>query len=793
MAENPSKSDNRQKKQREGKMKYRFLLQCIFPAAIVMGIVCYVSILLSQRMSSENMMSALRGQQESKVGILSDNINTVLNSSQLDTISAEILLIVEHSPNNELFTKSLRETVNRMASQSTILSKVQVAVFDREVIIGSRGFSSEFTGEEYWYDREKLEQCQNYMIGTPSVKLGDVSLFTFVYPVVNSSGDCVAAIAFGTNDQALTSMIGMQTNIGNQVWFITDSEDRLFFVAGNSNDINELARIAEKVTDESVTVNAGGTPYIMKKTELHEFSDYMLCYVVPVEPLIQQSRPTMIMLIVFAVISTLLIIAFVMSFSDRIVKEVNNVRSSVKGIAKNDFVNPIEVNTNDEMGKLVSEINSVVDKLKYQAEHDSKTNFYNSEAFAKKSLEYISANQERTYAIVRVDVDNFSFINDIFDWEIGDRILLGIADDLTNVFGPDAIFGYLGNDVFVICVGYVFLEAVTQKIERANEEIKKSAEKYMPITVHFGICENAGLDMDISILCDYAGIALKTVKGNLLQIYAIYDEKFDENHKVQKFVESNKITALENHDFYIVLQPKCNIFSGEVVGAEALVRWKDHTSGEIISPGKFIPIFEKNGFVITLDRFVWEETCKVIKKWRDHGYKDIPVSVNVSRMHIIHDTFVDEFADLVRKYEIPPELVEVEITESALLENSEDALQDVMSGLKGRGFKLLMDDFASGYSSLIALQRLPFDVIKIDKGLIDKIGEGFNREFVSGIIAFLREIKKDIVIEGVEFDWQKEILKDSGGKIIQGFCFSKPVSVSEFERLAFGEIVPDED
>ncbi|MBR6924828.1 MAG: diguanylate cyclase, partial [Oscillospiraceae bacterium] len=263
----------------------------------------------------------------------------------------------------------------------------------------------------------------------------------------------------------------------------------------------------------------------------------------------------------------------------KMVTEINAIRKSLGGIQEKKFVGVIKNETHDEIGDLVDDFNKVINLLTYQAEHDSKTNFYNSEAFAQRAHEYIDADTARSYAIVRVDIDNFSFINDIFDWEIGDLILLGIAEDLTNVFGSDAVFGYLGNDVFVICVGYVFREAVIQKIERANEEIKKSAEKYMPITVHFGICENAGSDMDISILCDYAGIALKTVKGNLLQIYAIYDEKFDENHKVQKFVESNKITALENHDFYIVLQPKCNIFTGEVVGAEALVRWKDHVSG----------------------------------------------------------------------------------------------------------------------------------------------------------------------------------------------------------------------
>ncbi|MCI6580776.1 MAG: EAL domain-containing protein [Oscillospiraceae bacterium] len=772
---------------KQGKMRTRFLLQCILPAVLVLGLVCFISIYLTRLMACQNMMSSVTGQQTSKIGNFERNMAANLDSVQLESRVPLVLSVTEHNVPAE----TLYDTTNNMISTSVIMSKIQVVLFDQGLVIGSRGYRSEFEGDayrnEYWYDAEKINKAELYVVNSTDPSSKENPLYTFVYPVLNQYGESVAAFLFVMNNSAFIPMISMTTNISEQVWMLLEG-DSVYYLAEeyrHRQDINDIAAVAASFDNSSSRVRIKNTTYIMRTEKLNYLDNTKLVYAVPVAPIVRQSIPTTILSVLICLVSVVVIFICVMTFSGRIVKEINDVRKSLKGIAGNDFSDPLEVKTNDEMGMLVTEFNGVIETLKFRAEHDGKTSYYNAETFAKKARSFIESDSEKSYAIVRADIDNFSFINDIFDWEVGDRILLDISKILVEVFGKDAVYGYLGNDIFVICVSYVFMDAVFQKIERASERIKENTAKYMPITPHFGICENADPNMDISILCDYAGIALKTIKGNLLRTYAIYDEKFDENHRVQKFVESNKISALENNDFYILLQPKCDINTGEVVGAEALVRWRDHSSGEVISPGKFIPIFEKNGFVITLDRFVWEETCKVIKKWRDLGYRDIPVSVNVSRMHIVHDTFVEDFAALVKKYDIPPHLVEVEITESALLENSEDALQEVMLGLKNKGFKLLMDDFASGYSSLIALQRLPFDVIKIDKGLIDKIGEGFNRDFVAGIIAFLREIRKDIVIEGVEYDWQREILKETGGQVIQGFCFSRPIPVSDFEKLAF--------
>ena len=239
-------------------------------------------------------------------------------------------------------------------------------------------------------------------------------------------------------------------------------------------------------------------------------------------------------------------------------------------------------------------------------------------------------------------------------------------------------------------------------------------------------------------------------KCQIVYHYLQEDNDFQLHHNIveQILVEKPQVLFLTNPN-----NPNGALIDKELL--DDIIEAASTVNTTVIVDECFLPLtgHEKEmSLIYKLDKYIWELAAAQLAKWKGTKWEKLSISVNVSPKDIYYLDIKKEFDDLVKKYDIPPELIEVEITESALLENSEDALQDVMVGLKNNGFKLLMDDFASGYSSLIALQRLPFDVIKIDKGLIDKIGEGFNREFVSGIIAFLREIKKDIVIEGVEFD-----------------------------------------
>lgn len=243
--------------------------------------------------------------------------------------------------------------------------------------------------------------------------------------------------------------------------------------------------------------------------------------------------------------------------------------------------------------------------------------------------------------------------------------------------------------------------------------------------------------------------------------------------------------ALENHEFKVYLQPKCNMHTGLVVGAEALVRW-EHPQRGLISPGSFIPIFERNGFIKKLDVYIWEETAAWLRRWLDAGHPATPVSVNISRIDVYEMDVCQILLDLLGKYSLDPRLLELEITESAYAEQPELIIQ-TMERLMGHGFTVLMDDFGSGYSSLNILKDVPVDVLKLDRAFFNGGGveDRRGKYVVENVITLAQALDMRTVSEGVETPSQVEFLSQAGCDMVQGFVFSRPVTPEAFERLAF--------
>ena len=236
--------------------------------------------------------------------------------------------------------------------------------------------------------------------------------------------------------------------------------------------------------------------------------------------------------------------------------------------------------------------------------------------------------------------------------------------------------------------------------------------------------------------------------------------------------------ALANGEFVMYLQPKYNIEDGKATGAEALVRWNIPGHG-VVPPNDFVPVFEKNGFVIKMDQYIWEEACKLIRKWIDAGIEPFPISVNVSRRHLRDMKFIEVLEGLVEKYRIPKNLLEIEITETV----NEAGIVESMQMLKDRGFTLLMDDFGSGYSSLNTLKNTKFDVIKFDRMFLNNfIGSDRGQKIVEYTIKMTTAIGLDMVAEGVETKEQADFLKVCGCNTAQGFYYAKPMPVEEFEK-----------
>lgn len=771
---------------KNGKLSKRLTMTCIVPALVLFTIVCIISIATDKRIIIQSMKNSINGQNSSKVSDTDESLRGIIKTARFSELSIDIKNYYEEEDYAEIMLV--------LEKVSGISNKVQVAQYYNltdDVFISNNGKQKIQTDYEL-YDDEKLNSGEAHYVIRNIVENENIPIASYIYPVENNiTGKYDSFITINFNNNALISKFTLSTPFKTQKWMLISDDNHIIYhsLAYNKEIFDGIEKVVGSYDNSSFTNWFNGQEYIISFNRFEEFNNMGLMYVLPVSELMQNSIVSMIFTVVITIISFVILSVFIFLFSRKIVNEVNGIRKKLSSLKNGDYTGKISTNSSDEIGELVNDFNSVVETLKYKAEHDGKTGFLNENTFALICSDVLKNNPDKKYMLIRADIDNFSFINDIFDWGVGDELLVNIAKVLKGVF-IDSIYGYLGNDIFVIMCEAEDERCIKDKITKAAELIKKS-ELRMPITPHFGVCDCIYPNSDIRIICDYAGIALKTVKGNLLQTYAFYDKKSDEDHKMKKFVESNKQKALDDKNFYILIQPKYNIETGKVVGGEALVRWREPETNQIIPPNKFIPIFEKNGFILTLDRYVWEEACKVIRRWIDSGYEPIPISVNVSRMHIYNPEFVNDLEKLVNKYNIPAHLLEIEITESALLKNGEADLERVMKDLNSRGFRLLMDDFASGYSSLISLLKLPFDVIKIDKALIDHIDNPDNNRFVSGTVSFLMDLKKEIVVEGVEYNWQKEKLRETGNEdiIVQGYCFSKPISVEDFENVAFKENV----
>ena len=246
-------------------------------------------------------------------------------------------------------------------------------------------------------------------------------------------------------------------------------------------------------------------------------------------------------------------------------------------------------------------------------------------------------------------------------------------------------------------------------------------------------------------------------------------------------------SALARHEFECYLQPKDGLRSRNIEGAEALIRWNSKDFG-FISPGDFIPIAEKNGFVVELDFFILEEVCRTMRRWIDDGKKPVVISVNQSRLHLNYDDYIWRLREIVDKYDIPYEYIELELTESVFAENAEKLLK-VMHKLHEIGFKLSLDDFGSGYSSLNMLKDMPVDVVKIDKEFFsDTMNSQKGRAVITTVVDLAKNLDMDVISEGVETREQVEFLTEIHCAMVQGYYFAKPLPISEFEKLWFDDL-----
>ncbi len=387
------------------------------------------------------------------------------------------------------------------------------------------------------------------------------------------------------------------------------------------------------------------------------------------------------------------------------------------------------------------------------------------------------------YALVYFDVIRFKAINDIYGMERGDLLLKYIADIMKQSGKEEDAVCRLDADRFVL-----FTHSAGTELEMLVERILDKISKYdlpFEVTCNVGIYVTEGTQLSVDSMIDRAVLAQSSIKGSYTSKYNYYTESMRNAMLSEQEISGIMMTALAEKQFVNFYQPQYNHSTGMLVGAEALVRWI-HPERGMISPGVFIPIFEKNGFITKLDLYVFEQVCCFIRQCMDKGLPIVPISSNFSRYDIFQPNFVGKLEELRKKYDVPVKYLRVEITESVVVGGSQHA-NDIVRQLHECGYIVEMDDFGSGYSSLNVLKDVDFDIIKLDMlFLSQKSDSKRGGTILSSVVRMLKWLNMPVIAEGVETVEQADFLRSIGCDYIQGYLYSKPLPEEQYLELISG-------
>ncbi len=411
-------------------------------------------------------------------------------------------------------------------------------------------------------------------------------------------------------------------------------------------------------------------------------------------------------------------------------------------------------------------------KLYQLAYTDSITGLGNYNYFIKKILE----NNSISKTIVIIDIDKFKAFNKKYGHSQGDKLLKKVGEEIKHIIRKTDIVCRLANDVFGIVL---FNDVETSNIiGRINKRISKVTIENVTynIKVSIGIYRCNSNEKPQSMI-DKAIMAHDSIKGNYNEIYGEFTEQFAEKVIRESEIENLMVEGLEKREFEVYYQPLYRVKDNSIIGAEALVRWNN--KGTLIPPKEFISVFEKNFFIIKLDKYVYEKVCNDLATIKEKIKRQLLISVNISKESISERDFIENYIKINEKYNIEPGEIQFEITERTSVGQN---IKEVLSKIKEAGFRIAIDDFGTGYSSLSLLANMPIDTIKIDKTFIDKI-EQKDENMIEIIMLIAKKLKLKMVAEGVENQTQVDFLKENQCDILQGYFLSKPIKFKEFRNL----------
>ncbi|MGN0170805.1 MAG: EAL domain-containing protein [Lachnospiraceae bacterium] len=426
-------------------------------------------------------------------------------------------------------------------------------------------------------------------------------------------------------------------------------------------------------------------------------------------------------------------------------------------------------------------VERTMEQLSYRAQHDVLTGLYHSESFYEEAYNFICARNNEQCVVCIWDIDRFKVVNELFGSSTGDLVLCRLAEQLRTLIGEEGVCARAGSDRFAFVTVKRYFDSVLPQIEQILEGRGNWNPIDYTLQMHMGVYVIDDIKVPIGLMCDRADMALQMVKGNYLKHYSFYSEELKNTMLSEQELTCEMENALREEQFMILLQPIVETATGRTIGAEALIRW-NHPAKGMINPGIFLPIFEKNGFISMLDLFVCEQVCKFQRRQIDQNLPTVPISINISRVNFYKPEFVQEIRRLTQEYDIDPTLIKIEITEGAYEDNPQ-YMMEAIKDFQASSFKILMDDFGSGYSSLNMLKDFNVDVLKIDMKFVNDL-ETSDRanNILFFILQMAKALKMETVAEGVETKLQYELLASMGCDSIQGYLFSRPITQEDFRN-----------
>lgn len=418
---------------------------------------------------------------------------------------------------------------------------------------------------------------------------------------------------------------------------------------------------------------------------------------------------------------------------------------------------------------------------------DPLTKGMNNQGFQLRYEEAAGKHSMSEYVIVLLDAKNFKLVNENFGVMAGNKVLCYIYQVIERHIKKDRdeFVTRSETDHYFLCMKEQGPEAVQKRINEIIEDINQFHDAdcpHYPLSFRQGACFVKDSGMEIDTLQDRARVAAQKEIADMAQECVFYDEGMTEKIKKEQELDALFEESFANHDFQVYLQPKVGLADGRLTGAEALIRWK-HPQRGMIFPSDFIPLFEKNGKICRLDLYVFEETCKILSRWKQEGKELFPISVNLSRRHFYQDNFLEEFAAVFRKYDLPAEMLEFELTESIFLDDAQiSQVKECIRQMHRMGFGCSLDDFGSGFSSLGLLKEFDVDTVKLDRRFFLDISSEKAKDVIRCLVDLAKKLHMKTVAEGIEDREQLEYLRSIQCDSVQGYIFSRPLPVEEFEQ-----------